>query len=158
VLVAGKDAGAVAEAAAKLDGVAKVLHADGDALKAARRSDGGAVVSIADGYATPPGAGLHLGQEPDAAHRRQAGCHADLRHHRRLKVADTFVRPIYAGNAIMTVKSSDAKKVITVRPTAFAAAAMAARPAVETVDAPAPAVRCRPSSAEELSASPTARS
>ncbi|MEL7112508.1 MAG: FAD-binding protein, partial [Pseudomonadota bacterium] len=50
---------------------------------------------------------------------------------------DTFIRPIYAGNAIMTVKSSDAKKVVTVRGTAFDAAGAGGSAAVETVDAPA---------------------
>jgi electron transfer flavoprotein alpha subunit len=51
--------------------------------------------------------------------------------------ADTFVRPIYAGNALETVQSSDAKKVITVRPTAFKAAAEGGSASVETVSAPA---------------------
>ena len=50
---------------------------------------------------------------------------------------DTFVRPIYAGNAIMTVKSADAKKVVTVRGTAFDAAGAGGSATVETVDAPA---------------------
>jgi len=50
---------------------------------------------------------------------------------------DTFIRPIYAGNAIMTVTSSDAKKVVTVRGTAFEAAGSGGSASVETVDAPA---------------------
>ena len=122
VLVAGSDvAGAVAEAAAKIAGVAKVLLADdaqptptagrerGAAGRRARR--GLQRISLA--------AGDHLRQERDAARRRPARRGADLATSSPSTAPDTFVRPIYAGNALATVQSTDPIKVITVRGTAF---------------------------------------
>jgi electron transfer flavoprotein alpha subunit len=69
-----------------------------------------------------------------------------------VEAPDTFERPIYAGNAMMTVKSSDAKKVITVRPTTFEKVGDGGSAAVETLDAPAPAATSQFVS-EELSKS-----
>jgi electron transfer flavoprotein alpha subunit len=123
LLVAGKGAQSVADAAAKVAGVSKVLLADdaayGDAL--------------AENLA-PLIAGLMAGYDAFVAPATTRGKNVAPRVAAALDVAqiseilsveapDTFTRPIYAGNAIATVKSSDAKKVITVRGTAFAKAA-----------------------------------
>jgi electron transfer flavoprotein alpha subunit len=133
VLVAGKDAKAAADAAAKLDGVAKVLHAEGDEY-ANRLAEplAALIVSLADGYDTLMAPATTVGQERHAARRSPARRDADLRHHRG-ESADTFKRPIYAGNALQTVKSTDAKRVITVRTASFSAAGEGGSASVETV-------------------------
>jgi len=152
VLVAGKGAGAVAEAAAKLDGVSKVLHADADSLeKKLAEAMETVVLSIADGYdailtpATTSGKNFM----PRIAAKLDVAQISDIT---AVESADTFVRPIYAGNAMMTVKSNDAKKVITVRPTTFEKAGDGGSASVETLDAPAPAAASQFVS-EELSKS-----
>lgn len=152
VLVAGKGAGAVAEAAAKLDGVSKVLHADAEALeKKLAEAMETVVLSIADGYdailtpATTSGKNFM----PRIAAKLDVAQISDIT---AVESADTFVRPIYAGNAMMTVKSNDAKKVITVRPTTFEKAGDGGSASVETLDAPAPAAASQFVS-EELSKS-----
>ncbi|MCR9129560.1 MAG: FAD-binding protein [Alphaproteobacteria bacterium] len=139
VLVAGKNAGPAAEAASKLDGVAKVLHAESDHLeKRLAEAMETLVLSIADGYdaiLTPATTG---GKNfmPRIAAKLDVAQISDIT---AVESADTFVRPIYAGNAMMTVKSSDAKKVITVRPTTFEKVGDGGSASVETIDAPAPA-------------------
>ncbi len=152
VLVAGKDAGPAAEAASKLDDVAKVLHADSDPLeKRLAEAMETLVLSIADDYdaiLTPATTG---GKNfmPRIAAKLDVAQISDIT---AVESADTFIRPIYAGNAMMTVKSSDSKKVITVRPTTFEKVGDGGSASVETIDAPAPAASSQFVS-EELSKS-----
>ncbi len=123
LLVAGKGAQSVADAAAKVAGVAKVLLADDVAFENA----------LAENVA-PLIVGLMAGYDAFVAPATTRGKNITPRVAAALDVAqiseilsvegpDSFTRPIYAGNAIATVKSSDAKKIITVRGTAFAKAA-----------------------------------
>ncbi|MQB45949.1 electron transfer flavoprotein subunit alpha/FixB family protein [Rhizobium sp. ICMP 5592] len=121
VLVAGKGAKAAADAAAKLAGVSKVLLAESDALAnnlAEPLAD--LIVSLAAGYDTIITAATSVGKNvlPRVAALLDV---AQISEITEVVSADTFKRPIYAGNAIQTVQSSDAKKVITVRTSAFAA-------------------------------------
>ncbi|MFW5661023.1 MAG: electron transfer flavoprotein subunit alpha/FixB family protein [Oceanicaulis sp.] len=138
VLVAGKDCGAVAEAASKLDGAAKVLHAESDHLeKWLAEAMETLVVSIADPYDAILAPATTVGKNfmPRIAAKLDVAQISDIT---AVEGPDTFVRPIYAGNAMMTVKSSDAKKVITVRPTTFEKVGDGGSASVETIDAPAP--------------------
>ncbi len=136
VLVAGADAGAAAAAAAQIAGVAKVLHADAAGLNHGVAENAAAqVVAIAKGYshilfpATASGKNI----APRVAALLDVAQISDAT---KVVSADTFERPIYAGNAIATVQSSDAIKVITVRTTGFdAAAASGGSAAVETIAA-----------------------
>lgn len=137
VLVAGEGAGDVAAAAAKIAGVRKVLHADGASVaKQLAENMEALVVPLMGGYdalfvpATTTGKNI----APRIAAKLDVMQISEI-----IEVVDaeTFVRPIYAGNAIQTVKSADAKKVVTVRGTAFEAAGEGGSAAVETVDAPA---------------------
>ncbi|WP_333590672.1 electron transfer flavoprotein subunit alpha/FixB family protein [Brevundimonas sp.] len=135
VLVLGKNAKGVAEAAAKISGVRKVLLADGDAVgHGLAEAVEATVLPLAGGYdavLTPANTdGKNFA--PRIAAKLDTAPISDIV---EVVSADTFVRPIYAGNALETVQSSDAKKVITVRPTAFAAAADGGSAPVETVTA-----------------------
>ena len=119
VLVAGNGAQAAADGAAKLEGVRKVLLAESEALGhqlAEAVTD--AVVALAGGYDAilTPATSAGKNFSPRIAARLDVNQITDVI---EVVSADTFVRPIYAGNALETVQSSDAKKVITVRPTAF---------------------------------------
>jgi electron transfer flavoprotein alpha subunit len=137
VLVAGKGASGVAEAAGKLDGVAKVLHADADHLEhPMAESLAALVLSLADGYDAILSPATTTGKNfmPRVAAKLDVMQISDIT---AVEGADTFVRPIYAGNAMMTVKSTDAKKVITVRGTTFEKAGDGGSASVESVDAPA---------------------
>jgi electron transfer flavoprotein alpha subunit len=143
VLVAGQDAKAAAEAAAKIAGVRKVLLAESAELgQGLAESFEALVVPLAANYdavltpATAQGKNL----SPRIAAKLDVSQISDV-----IEVVDanTFVRPIYAGNALETVQSSEAKKVITVRPTAFKAAAEGGSAAVETVAAPAAPAKTR---------------
>lgn len=121
VLVAGEGCRAVADAAAKLDGVKKVLVADGGAYEHQLAEPLAAlVVSLAGQYDAIIAAATTTGKNfmPRVAALLDVMQISDI-----IKVVapDTFERPIYAGNAIQTVKSSDAKKVITVRTSTFPA-------------------------------------
>jgi electron transfer flavoprotein alpha subunit len=121
VLVAGKDCRGVADAAAKLDGVKKVLIADGAPYEHQLAEPLAAlVVSLAGPYdaIVAPATTTAKNFMPRAAALLDVMQISDI-----IKVVapDTFERPIYAGNAIQTVKSTDAKKVITVRTSTFAA-------------------------------------
>ncbi|MFG1419388.1 FAD-binding protein [Xanthobacter sp. V0B-10] len=133
VLVAGKDAKAVAEAAAKLSGVNKVLLAD-DALYAHRLAEplAALIVSLAPGYdaIVGPSTAMVKNVLPRVAALLDVMQISDII---KVESADTFERPIYAGNAIQTVKSKDAKKVITVRTASFAATAEGGAAPVESV-------------------------
>jgi len=139
VLVAGADAGPAAAAAGKITGVAKVLHADAPGLAHGLAENVAALVlSLAKGA----GAYSHILFPATAAGKNVAPRVAALLDVAQISdairviSADTFERPIYAGNAIATVQSIDAVKVITVRTTGFdAAAASGGSAAVEVVDA-----------------------
>jgi len=135
VLVAGHNAGAAAEAAAKIAGVAKVIHADGESLAHGLAENVAAqVLSLAGNYSHilfPATAG-GKNAAPRVAAKLDVAQISDIT---KVVAADTFERPIYAGNAIATVQSSDATKVITVRTTGFDAAQQGGSAAVEKVDA-----------------------
>ena len=137
VLVAGKGSGAVADAAAKLDGVAKVLHCD-DAMFERPRAENMAalIVPMMDGYDALVAAATTNGKNicPRVAAMLDVMQVSEIT---AVKGADTFERPIYAGNAIQTVQSTDAKKVVTVRTANFAATGEGGSAGVESVAAPA---------------------
>jgi len=135
VLVAGKGAKAAADAAAKLAGVSKVLLAESDALAnnlAEPLAD--LIVSLAGSYDTILSAATSVGKNvlPRVAALLDVAQVSEI-----IEVisADTFKRPIYAGNAIQTVQATDAKKVITVRTASFASAAEGGSAPIETVAA-----------------------
>jgi electron transfer flavoprotein alpha subunit len=138
VLVAGHNAAGAAKAASQIAGVAKVLHADAPQLAEFLAENVAAlVVSLAKGYSHVLAPATSTGKDvmPRAAALADAQQISDIV---AVESADTFVRPIYAGNALATVKSSDAVKFITVRTTGFDAAAAAGGSApVEPVQAPA---------------------
>ena len=134
VLVAGQGAQAAADEAAKAVGVTKVLLADGDSLgNALAENVAEQVLAVADGYshilfpATVSGKNV----APRVAAKLDVAQVSEIT---AVVSPDTFERPIYAGNAIATVQSQDAKKVLTVRTTAFdAVAAQGGSAAVETL-------------------------
>jgi electron transfer flavoprotein alpha subunit len=138
VLVAGHDAGAAAKAASQVAGVAKVLHADAAHLGEFLAENLAAlVVALAKGYSHVLAPATSTGKDvmPRAAALLDVQQISDIV---AVESADTFVRPIYAGNALATVKSADAIKVITVRTTGFdAVAATGGSASVESVQAPA---------------------
>ncbi|MBI1834266.1 MAG: electron transfer flavoprotein subunit alpha/FixB family protein, partial [Burkholderiales bacterium] len=135
VLVAGHNAGAAAQAAAQIAGVAKVLHAD-----AAYFADGLAenvaeqILAIASGYSHILAPATAYGKNilPRVAAKLDVSQISEIT---KIDAPDTFERPIYAGNAIATVQSEDAIKVITVRTTGFDAAANGGSATVEVVAA-----------------------
>ena len=135
ILVAGSGCNGVAEAAAKLTGVTKVLLAD-DAAYGNRLAEplAALVVSLAGSYDAIVSPATTAGKNfmPRVAALLDV---AQISEITAVHGPDTFERPIYAGNAIQTVKSNDAKKVITVRTTAFAAAADGGSASVEAVSA-----------------------
>ena len=135
VLVAGKGCGAVAEEAAKIDGVSKVLCADNDAYEHQLAENvGDLVAEVGADYSHILAAATTTGKNfaPRAAALLDV---AQISEISDVIDADTFKRPIYAGNAIATVKSSDAKKVITVRGTSFdGVAAEGGSASVENID------------------------
>jgi len=137
VLVAGSGAKAAADAAAKLSGVSKVLLAD-DASLANNLAEplAALIIGLAGAYDTiiAPATSSAKNVMPRVAALLDVMQVSEIT---EVVSADTFKRPIYAGNAIQTVQSTDAKKVITVRTTAFAAAAEGGAAAVETVSAAA---------------------
>ena len=136
ILVAGQGAKSVADEAAKVEGVAKVMLAESDALghKMAEALES-LVLSIADGYDAILAPASTVGKNfmPLVAAKLDVMLISDIT---SVESADTFIRPIYAGNALMTVKSSDKVKVITVRPTTFEKAGDGGSASVETVSAP----------------------
>jgi electron transfer flavoprotein alpha subunit len=135
VLVAGEGAGSVAEAASKIAGVRKVLHAD-DAHYAKRLAEPMAelVIGLAGDYDAIVSSSGTDGKNfmPRIAAKLDV---MQISAITGVESADTFLRPIYAGNAIATVQSSDAKKVITVQPTAFEAVGTDGSASVETIGA-----------------------
>ncbi len=137
VLVAGKDAKAAAEAATKLKGVSKVLLAEADELAQQLAEPLAAlVVSLAGSYDTivAPATAVGKSVAPRVAALLDVAQVSEI-----IEVVspDTFKRPIYAGNAIQTVQSTDAKKVVTVRTAGFQAAPEGGSAALETVKAAA---------------------
>ena len=138
VLVAGHNAGAAAAAAAQIAGVSKVIHADSaDLAHGLAENVAAQVLAIASAYshivfpATASGKNI----APRVAAKLDVGQVSDIT---KVISADTFERPIYAGNAIATVQATDAVKVLTVRTTGFdPAAATGGSAAVETVAAAA---------------------
>ncbi len=138
VLVAGHNAAAAAQAAAQIAGVAKVLHADAAALAEGLAENVAAqVVALASGYSHLlfPATAAGKNVAPRVAALLDVAQISDIT---KVVGADTFERPIYAGNAIATVQSSDATKVITVRTTGFdPAAATGGSAAVEAAAAAA---------------------
>ena len=137
LLVAGHNAGAAAAAAAQIAGVSKVIHADAEGLAHGLAENVAAqVLALAPAYshilfpATAGGKNV----SPRVAARLDV---AQISEISKVISQDTFERPIYAGNAIATVQSGDATKVITVRTTGFDAAGQGGSAAVETVAAAA---------------------
>ena len=129
VLVAGHNCGAVAEAAAKLDGVKKVLLADAPAYEHMLAEPVAAlIVSLAGSYETIMAAATTNGKNimPRVAALLDVMQISEIS---RVVAPDTFERPIYAGNAVQTVRSLDPKKVITVRTAAFQATGEGGAPA-----------------------------
>lgn len=138
VLVAGHNAAGAAAAAAQIAGVAKVLHADAAALAEGLAENVAAqVIALASGYSHIlfPATAAGKNVAPRVAALLDVGQISDIT---KVISADTFERPIYAGNAIATVQSADAVKVITVRTTGFdPAAATGGAAAVESAAAAA---------------------
>ena len=134
VLVAGHNAGAAAAAAAQISGVAKVLHADDTGLGHGLAENMAAqVLALAPAYTHIlfPATAAGKNVAPRVAALLDVGQISDAT---KIISGDTFERPIYAGNAIATVQSSDATKVITVRTTGFdPAAATGGSAAVEVL-------------------------
>jgi electron transfer flavoprotein alpha subunit len=137
VLVAGHQAGEAAKAAAAIAGVAKVLHADAPHLADFLAENVAAlVVSLAKGYSHVLAPSTSNGKNilPRAAALLDVQQISDIT---AVESADTFVRPIYAGNALATVQSKDPIKLITVRTTAFDAVSLGNSAPIEAVAAPA---------------------
>ena len=137
VLVAGKAAKAAADAAAKLSGVSKVLLADSDDLANNLAEPLAAlIISLSGSYGTIIAAATSVGKNvlPRVAALLDI---AQISEITEVVSADTFKRPIYAGNAIQTVQTSEAKKVITVRTASFASASEGGAASVETIPAAA---------------------
>ncbi len=138
VLVAGHHASAAAQAAAQIAGVSKVIHADSEALAHGLAENVAAqVLAIAANYSHIlfPATAAGKNVAPRVAAKLDVAQISDVT---QVMSADTFERPIYAGNAMATVQSTDATKVITVRTTGFdAAAATGGSAAVESAAAQA---------------------
>lgn len=136
VLVAGSNCKAAAESAAKLAGVSKVLVADAPQLANGLAEELAEVIlALAGGYSAIVAPATSSGKNvlPRVAAKLDVMQISDI-----IKVVspDTFERPIYAGNAIQTVQSAEAKKVITVRTSAFKDAAAGSSAAIESVNVP----------------------
>jgi electron transfer flavoprotein alpha subunit len=138
VLVAGHRCGNAAKAAAQVSGVAKVLHADAPQLDDELAENvANLMISVSKNYShiLAPATSNGKNVMPRVAALLDVQQISDII---AVESPDTFVRPIYAGNALATVKSSDPIKVITVRTTAFdAVAASGGSAPIETVAAPA---------------------
>ncbi|MFV2092085.1 MAG: electron transfer flavoprotein subunit alpha/FixB family protein, partial [Hyphomicrobiales bacterium] len=131
ILVAGSGTGAVAQAAAKIAGVAKVLHADAEHYAHALAEPlGDLVLAMMDGYDAVVASDTAFAKNfmPRVAALLDVPQISDI-----IEVVDprTFVRPIYAGNALQTVRSPGGKVVITVRTTTFEAAELGGSAPVE---------------------------
>lgn len=137
VLVAGENCAAVASEAARLDGVGKVLLAEAPHLKAHLAEEMSAlIVPLMANYDALLAAATAVGKNvlPRVAASLDVMQVSEIT---TVVSPDTFERPIYAGNAIQTVKSTDSKKVITVRSSAFPAVGEGGSAPVESITAPA---------------------
>ncbi len=135
VLVAGHNCGGAAQAAALVAGVAKVLQADSASLGDQLAENIAAqILAVASGYShiLAPATSFGKNALPRVAAKLDVGQISDII---SVESADTFTRPIYAGNVIATVQSSDTVKIITVRTTAFDAPALGGSAAIESVAA-----------------------
>ena len=136
LLIAGHGCGAAAQAAAQIAGINRVLHADDASLEGQLAENiANLVVSVADNYSHVLSAATTFGKNfmPRAAALLDVSQISEIS---EVISADTFVRPVYAGNALAKIQSSDRIKLITVRPTKFDAAAETGGSAsVEVVDA-----------------------
>ena len=136
ILIAGQNAAGAAQAAAQVVGVAKVLHADGASLAGQLAENVAAqVLRMAKDYSHLlfPATAHGKNVAPRVAARLDVAQISDVT---KIESADTFERPIYAGNAMATVQSADAIKVLTVRATGFdAAPASGGGAAVEAISA-----------------------
>src|SRR4051812_25558972 len=135
VLVAGEGCKAVADAAAKLDGVSKVLLADAAPYAHMLAEPVAAlIVSLAGAYDAIVAPATTMGKNvlPRVAALLDVMQVSDVT---KIVAPDTYERPIYAGNAIQTVKSAEPKKVLTIRTAAFAAAGEGGGAPVEAVAA-----------------------
>lgn len=136
ILIAGQDCRSVAEEAAKLKGASRVLIADAPHLANQLAEEMTAlIVSLSPDYGAILAASTTTGKNvlPRIAALLDVAQISDII---AVKSPDTFERPIYAGNALQTVQSADAKKVITVRITAFAAAGEGGSAGIEDVTVP----------------------
>jgi electron transfer flavoprotein alpha subunit len=151
VLVYGDNVGAVATQTAAVLGVRKVLTAQSGELKAEiAEAVSGLIISLATGYEAVviPSTSSGKNFAPRIAAALDVSLISDV-----LEVvsSDTFVRPIYAGNALETIKTSDAKKVLTVRPTVFkAVAASGGSASIEAVVVPSITLKTRFISEEKV--------
>jgi electron transfer flavoprotein alpha subunit len=136
LLVAGQDCSAAAQAAAQIAGVAKVLHAEGASLAEQLAENVAAqILAIAGSYSHILFAATAHGKNvaPRVAAKLDV---AQISEISKVVSSDTYERPIYAGNAVATVQSSDKVQVITVRTTGFdAAAATGGSAAIESITA-----------------------
>jgi electron transfer flavoprotein alpha subunit len=138
ILVAGENARTVADAAAKLAGVRKVLLAEAPQLKErVAEETANLIVPLMQNYDVLLAPATTMGKNvaPRVAALLDVAQISDII---EVKSPDTFVHPVYAGNALETVKTGDKKIVATVRTTAFAAAGEGGSASIETVEAPAP--------------------
>ena len=138
ILVAGQDAQGVAEAAAKLAGVRKVLVADAPQLRQRLAEEvANLIVPLMQGYDVllAPATTMGKNAAPRVAALLDVAQISDIL---EVKAPDTFVRPVYAGNALETVQTSDKKIVATIRTTAFAAVGEGGAAAIEAIEAPSP--------------------
>ena len=134
VLVAGANCNSVAEAAAQLSGVSKVLFADNSAYEhQLAEAVSELVLSLADDYSHIIAAATTTGKNfmPRVAALKDVAQISDII---AVESSDTFVRPIYAGNAIATVQSADTLKVVTVRAAAFDAVDNSGSASIESCD------------------------
>ena len=137
VLVAGHNAGEAAAAAAQITGVTKVLHIEAETLAHGLAENLTAqILSVAGGYSHVlfPATASGKNVAPRLAAKLDVGQISDVTN---VLGSDTFERPIYAGNAIAIVQSTDAIKVLTVRTTGFDAAALSGSATIESVAAQA---------------------
>lgn len=137
ILVAGHNCAAAAAAAAKLQGVTKVLHADAPHLEHGLAEELAAViVPLMSTYSAvlAPATASGKNTMPRVAALLDVMQISDIT---KVLSPDTFERPVYAGNAVQTVRSAEAKKVITVRISTFAAAAEGGSAAIDMISVPA---------------------
>ena len=137
VLVAGSGCAAAADAAAKVDGVSKVLVADAPHLANGLAEEAAAlIVPLMGGYDTfvAPATASGKNIAPRVAALLDVMQVSDIT---KVVAPDTFERPIYAGNAVQTVNSTESKKVVTVRTASFAAAGEGGPAPIESIPAPA---------------------